>query len=88
MVSRQNYHDYIMNHIRKTYSKSCKKIEGVVFRKREEAFIPKMWLIMKVFLLQILVFQLFGGDIHCQASIRRHTFVVNTLYDSGLNATF
>ncbi|RVX01193.1 putative laccase-9 [Vitis vinifera] len=35
-----------------------------------------MWLIMKVFLLQILVFQLFGGDIHCQASIRRHTFVV------------
>ncbi|KAJ9675799.1 hypothetical protein PVL29_024642 [Vitis rotundifolia] len=35
-----------------------------------------MWLIMKVFLLQILVFQLFGGDIHCQASTRRHTFVV------------
>ena len=58
-------------------------------RTREEAFIPKMmWLIMKVFLLQILVFQLFGGDIRCQASIRRHTFVVNTLYDSDLNATF
>ncbi|RVX01202.1 Laccase-14 [Vitis vinifera] len=35
-----------------------------------------MWLIMKVFLLQILVFQLFGGGIHCQASTRRHTFVV------------
>ncbi|RVW64671.1 Laccase-22 [Vitis vinifera] len=31
---------------------------------------------MKVFLLQILVFQLFGGGIHCQASTRRHTFVV------------
>ncbi|RVX07074.1 Laccase-14 [Vitis vinifera] len=35
-----------------------------------------MWLIMKVFLLQILVFQLFGGGIHCQASTSRHTFVV------------
>ena len=56
---------------------------------KEEAFIPeKMWLIMKVFLLQILVFQLFGGGIHCQASIRRHTFVVNTTYDYGLNVTF
>ncbi|RVW18696.1 Laccase-15 [Vitis vinifera] len=44
-----------------------------------------MWLIMKVFLLQILVFQLFGGGIHCQASTGRHTFVVNTIYDSGLN---
>uniref|UniRef100_F6GYD1 Plastocyanin-like domain-containing protein n=1 Tax=Vitis vinifera TaxID=29760 RepID=F6GYD1_VITVI len=31
---------------------------------------------MKVFLLQILVFQLFGGGIHCQASTSRHTFVV------------
>ncbi|CBI18303.3 unnamed protein product, partial [Vitis vinifera] len=31
---------------------------------------------MKVFLLQILVFQLFGGGIHCQASTGRHTFVV------------
>ncbi|RVX07095.1 putative laccase-1 [Vitis vinifera] len=31
---------------------------------------------MKVFLLQILVFLLFGGGIHCQASIRRLTFVV------------
>ena len=78
-----------MNHIRKTYSKSSKKIEGVVFRKREEAFIPKkMWLIMKVFLLQILVFQLFGGGIHCQSSTHRHTFVVKTIYDSGLNVTF
>ncbi|KAJ9675341.1 hypothetical protein PVL29_024334 [Vitis rotundifolia] len=35
-----------------------------------------MWLIMKVFLLQILAFWLFGGDIHCQASTHRHTFVV------------
>ncbi|RVW26823.1 Laccase-14 [Vitis vinifera] len=35
-----------------------------------------MWLIMKVFLLQILAFLLFGGGIHCQASTRRLTFVV------------
>ncbi|KAL6316688.1 hypothetical protein AAG906_019619 [Vitis piasezkii] len=35
-----------------------------------------MWLIIKFFLLQILVFQLFAGDIHCQASTHRHTFVV------------
>ncbi|RVW22065.1 putative laccase-9 [Vitis vinifera] len=35
-----------------------------------------MWLIMKVFHLQILVFLLFGGGIHCQASTDRHTFVV------------
>ncbi|RVW45349.1 Laccase-14 [Vitis vinifera] len=46
-----------------------------------------MWLIMKVFLLQILAFLVFGGGIHCQASTRRLTFVVNTIYDSGLNAT-
>ncbi|RVW45330.1 Laccase-21 [Vitis vinifera] len=35
-----------------------------------------MWLIMKVFLLQILAFLVFGGGIHCQASTRRLTFVV------------
>ncbi|RVW81883.1 putative laccase-9 [Vitis vinifera] len=35
-----------------------------------------MWLIMKVFLLQILAFLLFGGGIYCQASTRRLTFVV------------
>ncbi|KAJ9675364.1 hypothetical protein PVL29_024345 [Vitis rotundifolia] len=35
-----------------------------------------MWLIMKVFLLQILAFLLFGGGLHCEASTRRHTFVV------------
>ncbi|KAL6316016.1 hypothetical protein AAG906_015432 [Vitis piasezkii] len=34
-----------------------------------------MWLIMKVFLLQILAFLVFGGGIHCQASTRRLTFV-------------
>ena len=72
----------------KELQQNRKKIEGVVFRKREEAFIPKMWLIMKVFLLQILVFLLFGGGIHCQASIRRLTFVVNIIYDSSVNATF
>ncbi|RVW14024.1 Laccase-15, partial [Vitis vinifera] len=33
-----------------------------------------MWLITKMKLLQILVFLLFGGGIHCQASIHRHTF--------------
>ena len=75
------------------YSKSrairnSKKI-GVVFRTREEAFIPKkMRLIMKVFLLQILAFLVFGGGIHCQASTRGLTFVVNTIYDFGLNITF
>ncbi|KAL6316035.1 hypothetical protein AAG906_015451 [Vitis piasezkii] len=47
-----------------------------------------MWLIMKVFVLQILVFLVFGGGIHCQASTRRLTFVVNTIYDSGLNLWF
>ena len=73
----------------KELQQNRKKIEGVVFRIRDEAFIPKkMWLIMKVFLLQILVFLLFGGGIHCQASIRRLTFVVNIIYDSSLNATF
>ncbi|RVW11735.1 Laccase-14 [Vitis vinifera] len=35
-----------------------------------------MWLMMKVFLLQILAFLLFGGGLHCKASTRRHTFVV------------
>nr|CAN63600.1 hypothetical protein VITISV_043805 [Vitis vinifera] len=35
-----------------------------------------MWLIMKVFLLQILAFLVFGGGIHCQASTRQLTFVV------------
>ncbi|WKA10775.1 hypothetical protein VitviT2T_028330 [Vitis vinifera] len=35
-----------------------------------------MWQIMKVFLLQILPFLLFGGGIYCQASTRRFTFVV------------
>ncbi|KAL6316001.1 hypothetical protein AAG906_014926 [Vitis piasezkii] len=35
-----------------------------------------MWLIMKVFLLQILAFLLFGGGLHSEASTRRHTFVV------------
>ncbi|KAL6317901.1 hypothetical protein AAG906_030808 [Vitis piasezkii] len=35
-----------------------------------------MRLIMKVFLLQILAFLVFGGDIHCQASTRGLTFVV------------
>ncbi|KAJ9675472.1 hypothetical protein PVL29_024414 [Vitis rotundifolia] len=35
-----------------------------------------MSLIMKVFLLQILAFLLFGGGLHCEASTRRHTFVV------------
>ena len=67
--------------------RNSKKIEGVVFKTRE-AFLPKkMWLIMKVFLLQILPFLLFGGGIYCQASTRRLTFVVNTIYDSSLNAT-
>ncbi|RVW45352.1 putative laccase-9 [Vitis vinifera] len=35
-----------------------------------------MWLIMKVFLLQILAFLVFGGGIPLQASTRRLTFVV------------
>ena len=43
--------------------RNSKKIEAVVFRTREEAFIPKkMWLIMKVFLLQILAFLLYFGS--------------------------
>ena len=67
--------------------KDVRKLE-LCLGKEKRLFIPKMWLIMKVFLLQILVFQLFGGGIHCQASTGRHTFVVNTIYDSGLNVTF
>ena len=43
--------------------RNSKKSEGVVFRTREEAFVPKkMWLIMKVFLLQILAFLLYFGS--------------------------
>ncbi|RVW26833.1 Laccase-14 [Vitis vinifera] len=47
-----------------------------------------MWLIMKVFLLQILAFLLFGGGIHCQASTRRLTFVVNTYMILALTPSF
>ncbi|RVW11946.1 Laccase-14 [Vitis vinifera] len=46
-----------------------------------------MWLIMKVFLLQILAFLLFGGGIHCQASTHRHSFVVREALYTRLCST-